>query len=389
MRKVAESNGVQRRILFVDDEPAVLDGFARILRPVPEGWTIEFVSDPHEALHRVRAQPFHVVVSDMRMPGLDGTELLGRVREVSPDSVRLMLTGQADLATAVAAVNQGHVFQLLHKPCERDRLVACLKRAVQQADLQVAERNLLRSQLEHAQKMAVVGEFTAGIVHDVNNILSGISGLSRSDSTIDHQCARTMINESAHRAAALTRELMSFSRRDEDQPMGPLDLPEVVHACTGLLISMLECRVVLRTAVPVALPRVWGHSGRLKQVITNLVINARDATPDDGEIALTARERTVDAVEAADRPGWRAGRFVCLAVADTGCGMDEPTRRRLFEPFFTTKAAGQGTGLGLSLVQRLIAQHQGWIDVESTPGAGSTFRVFLPVAREEGTEATP
>jgi signal transduction histidine kinase len=173
---------------------------------------------------------------------------------------------------------------------------------------------------------------------------------------------------------------MGFSRRDEDQPLRSLDLGAVVKACTGLVGPIFGCGISLKTQVSADLLPVWGHAGKLKQIITNLVMNARDVTPPRGVVLVSAGNRPVDPEGAPGAPDQRAGPMVCLTVTDHGCGMDEATRNRLFEPFFTTNGPGKGTGLGLALVRQLVEQHRGWIEVESTPGAGSTFRVFLRAA---------
>jgi signal transduction histidine kinase len=255
-----------------------------------------------------------------------------------------------------------------------------MEMALQQYELQTLERTHLRLQLQHAQEIAAVGQFTSGIVHDLNNILCGISGLSADILPIDRQRALQTIDEAARRAAELTRELLNLARRDGDLPFEVLDLHEVVSSSEGLLRASLEKRVSLTTELAPDLSKVWGHSGNLKRVIANLVINARDATKAGGRIVISASNREVTPEEAAGREGWRSGRYVRLSVSDNGTGIDPATRKRLFEPFFTTKGVGRGTGLGLALVSRFAEQHKGWIDLESEVGVGTTFGLFLPQA---------
>jgi CheY-like chemotaxis protein len=151
----------------------------------------------------------------------------------------------------------------------------------------------------------------------------------------------------------------------------------------------------IRLTFPGGQTSLWIHadSGMMEQVVTNLVVNARDAMPCGGQIELVAQRVEVDAAHVAAHPEARLGTFVCLAVHDTGSGMDEHTRQRIFEPFFTTKEVGKGTGLGLSTVQGIVQQHEGWIEVESVVGQGSTFRVYLPTVEPPqvaaATEALP
>lgn len=389
MHELNSDNDTPCRILFVDDEPAVLHGIARSLHSVRKQWEVDMAGSAEEALALVRRHAYQVVVSDMCMPGASGADLLQQIQAISPDCVRLMLTGHADVTTALAAVNQGYVFQLLVKPCPGVQLIHSLELALRQYELQTVERTLLRSQLEHAQRMAVIGQFTAGIVHDVNNLLAGITGLSGTEIFVEREEAMRMIHESGNRAVELTRELMAFSRRDEDRPLQSVDLGAVVQSCANLIRPIFGPGILLEAQVSADLLPVWGHAGKLKQIITNLLMNARDVTPADGTILVSAGNRPADPEKARVAPDQRGDPMVCLAVTDHGCGMDEATRNRLFEPFFTTKAAGKGTGLGLSLVRQLVDQHRGWIEVESAPGAGSTFRVFLCAAATGNTGQPP
>lgn len=359
------------RILFVDDEAAVLESLARCVHARSGEWACEFVATGGEALARLETEPFHVIVADMRMPGMDGATLLQRVEQLAPDTVRVMLTGSTDLRTAVAAINRGHVFHFLLKPCERDHLLHSLAQAVRQHHLQSAERNLLRAQLEHAQKLGLIGQMAAGVAHDLNNILATITLLSdtswRNDPAAESPELR-QVHEAALNAAALTQELTTFSRREVEEPLKPLDLREVVNAAAILVKPLLQKRARLLVKLPAVALSVRGDAGRLKQILVNLVINARDATPLHGEISIEAER-------------WKepeAGPQVRLTVRDTGRGMDEATRQRMFEPFFTTKGAGQGTGLGLATVKELVDLHHGRVEVLSTPGQGTTFHIYLP-----------
>lgn len=361
---------MKSRILFVDDEAEVLESLARCVHSRSGEWACEFVASGREALARLAAEPFHVIVADMRMPGMDGATLLQRVRQVAPETVRVMLTGSTELWTAVEAINRGHVFHFLLKPCERDQLLHSVTKAVRQHQLQSAERNLLRAQLEHAQKLGLIGQMAAGVAHDLNNILATITLLSDTSWRNDPAGSPELreIHEAALNAAALTRELTTFSRREADEPLTPLDVREVVNAAAILVKPLLQKQARLRVRLPATGLPVRGDAGRLKQILVNLVTNARDATPPDGEITVEA--------ERWEEP--EAGSQVRLTVRDTGRGMDEATRQRMFEPFFTTKAAGNGTGLGLATVKELVELHHGRVAIHSTLGQGTTFHIYLP-----------
>lgn len=374
------------RFLFVDDEPAILNAIERYLRPVRQVWDCEFVSNSLVALNRIRATGFHVLVADMVMPGMNGAELLAKTRDESPDTIRVMLTGNADMQTALAAVNQGHVFQFLVKPCGGEQLFQSLAIAARQYQLREAERELLRTQLEHTEKMTVIGQLAAGINHDLNNIMTAIMmqtemALADTSSKSLPRPALEQIRQATLRAAQMTRELNSFSRADKGSHWGTLDLRAVVESCLCIVRPLLTKNVSLLTELPSGLPQLRGDAGKLKQAIMNLVLNARDAMPEGGEIKLTVQEVDLPAAAGSSAPRRHSGPHVCLIVSDSGCGMDAATQAKLFKPFFTTKAAGKGTGLGLFMVGQILEQHSGWVEVDSAPGRGTKFKIYFPTAK--------
>lgn len=363
------------RVLFLDDEQAVLDGLARQLRNPPAPWRFEFAADPGEALQRVITRRYDIVVSDMCMPGVRGDEWLKQVHAVSPDTIRIALSGRDDRATTLSALNGGHVFYFLTKPCLRGELLRVLDLARRQSEIALAERDMLRGKLEHAERIATVGQFAAGILHDLNNFLGVVLNASHPRSGLAGSEALDLIHANARRMSELTGDLVAFCRRDERGELHPVDIGEVIRSATRLLGPLLPPTVELRIEIADALPHIQGRATELKQVLTNLVLNARDAMPAGGPIHVSAELcATVARNGRGDEP------LVCLSVADEGSGMDESTRRRLFEPFFTTKPEGAGTGLGLALVKQIVDRHNGRIQVDSVAGIGTTFRIFLPTA---------
>jgi len=245
-------------------------------------------------------------------------------------------------------------------------------------------RSKLLAQLQHAQKMEAVGHLAGGVAHDFNNILAALTmqlELLQHDEEFP-ATAKDRLEElrpQVDRATALTRQLLLFARRGVMQRQ-VLDLQSLIANLLKMLGRLIGEHIRLSFQVGDAALWVDADPGMLEQVVTNLVVNARDAMPRGGLIDLDARLVDVDEPQVAANPEARLGRFVCLSVRDTGSGMDEHTRQRLFEPFFTTKAVGQGTGLGLATVQGIVNQHEGWIEVESELGQGSCFHVFLPLA---------
>jgi signal transduction histidine kinase/CheY-like chemotaxis protein len=235
----------------------------------------------------------------------------------------------------------------------------------------------LEAQLRQSQKMEAVGRLAGGVAHDFNNLLTVILGyvaMLREDSA--HAAAVAELEEieqAALRAAALTQKLLAFSRKQILQPR-IIDLNEVVTGMQELLRRLIGEDILLVTAPDSGLGRVKADPHQIEQVIMNLVVNARDAMPSGGRIVIETRNVKVEAGALQLQPG----RYVLVSVADTGHGMDEETAARVFEPFFTTKEAGKGTGLGLSTVYGIVEQSGGTVTVESAPGAGTTFRVYLP-----------
>jgi PAS domain S-box-containing protein len=242
-------------------------------------------------------------------------------------------------------------------------------------------------QLRQAQKMEAVGQLAGGIAHDFNNLLMVIQGdsdLIRRKIPGDHPLRRNVegIREAAQQAGALTRQLLAFSRK---QVLAPkvLDLNTIVAGMQTMLQRLLAETVQLVFVPKADLGYVKADPSQLEQVIMNLVVNARDAMPEGGRLTMETDHLELDTTSALGHAEATPGRYVVLAVTDTGSGMDEATRARLFEPFFTTKEPGKGTGLGLSTVYGIVRQSGGHIWVYSEIGHGTTFKICLPVVAEE------
>jgi nitrogen-specific signal transduction histidine kinase/ActR/RegA family two-component response regulator len=248
----------------------------------------------------------------------------------------------------------------------------------------ITARRQLEDQVRQSQKMEAIGRLAGGIAHDFNNVLSAIQMqatliLETAPEEGDTREGIRDIMTAVERATHLTRQLLTFSRRNVKQTRD-LDLGEIVSGMSKLLLRMLGEDISLESRLAPALPMVNADPGMVEQVLMNLAVNARDAMPNGGRLAVALEPVEIDADNAAIKPGMAPGRFVCLVVSDTGSGIAPENLSRIFEPFFTTKEIGRGTGLGLAIVFGIVEQHHGWIDVESKPGVGTTFRIYLPAS---------
>jgi hypothetical protein len=252
------------------------------------------------------------------------------------------------------------------------------------SDRKVAEDGVrdLEDQLRHSQKMEAIGRLAGGVAHDFNNILTVIRGhasLLLQNAGLVGPFARSaqQITEAADRAAALTRKLLTFSKRQVIQPR-PLNLNEVVHHMTDMLGRILGEDVALQVQYFPQNAFIEADASMIEQVLLNLAVNSRDAMPQGGALTISISIVEVTATGASRRSDMQAGKFVCLTVSDCGSGIAPENMSRIFEPFFTTKEVGKGTGLGLATVYGIVKQHRGWIEVESQVDQGATFKVFLP-----------
>jgi signal transduction histidine kinase/FixJ family two-component response regulator len=246
--------------------------------------------------------------------------------------------------------------------------------------------------LRQSQKLEAIGQLAGGIAHDFNNLLAVIRGnadLGRIDAvgfSSDVTGCLDQISAATERAANLTRQLLTFSRK-QMMLSQPVDLDEVMTNLGKMLDRIIGEHIDLRCRRSAALPLVQADIGMLEQVLVNLVVNARDAMPGGGELHITTEEALFDAARDPLHPEARPGKFVCLTVKDTGTGISPEHMPRIFEPFFTTKQVGKGTGLGLATVYGIVKQHQGWIEVASQVGAGTTFKIYFPAL--DGVQAPP
>ncbi len=249
----------------------------------------------------------------------------------------------------------------------------------------------MEARLRQAHKMEAVGRLAGGVAHDFNNLLTIIRGhsdliLDRPDDGTFLKRSAEQIRKAADRAVALTRQLLAFSRMQVLQPR-VLDLNSIISEIGRMLPRLIGEHIEYAFRPGPDLGRVKADPGQVEQVIMNLAVNSRDAMPDGGALIVSTRNVIVSEAEAATRPPMTAGRYVLLSVADTGHGMDDATKTHIFEPFFTTKEVGKGTGLGLATVYGVVKQSGGFVWVESSPGHGAAFDIYLPQVLEEAAKS--
>jgi signal transduction histidine kinase len=381
---------------------------------------------------RDAGRPYALAFVDVRMPpGWDGVETIQHLWRAEPNLQVVICTAYSDYSWGEMVRQIGwsdslvilkkpfdniEVLQLAHAMTKKWRLNQDVKNRlhdlehlvnqrtseIQSANqrLQVAndklkkemeERARMENQLRQIQKMDAVGQLAAGVAHDFNNILTVIEGNvsllmeTKAPGTEDWICLEA-VTTSSHRAAKLVRQLLAFSRKQFMQPQ-PLNVSATLSSLSEMLTRGLGEQITVKINVADDLPPIIADANMIEQSLMNLAVNARDAMPGGGLLTISADFWDLSEEKAARHPEARPGHYVRIRVSDAGTGMPPEVLQRLFEPFFTTKAVGKGTGLGLATVYGIAKQHDGWVEVESEPGKGSTFSIFIPSAGNDADNA--
>jgi signal transduction histidine kinase len=337
---------------------------------------------------------FDLILADDSLPDFDLRSALALARQVCPDVPFIGVPDALEEDHAIEALRNGAT-DYVPKPRLAPAVTRALAERSERRRRRAAEQTIaaLEEQLRHAQKLEAVGRLAGGIAHDFNNLLTVITGCcDRLLAAIDDQQRLRgdveLIRQSGRRAASLTRQLLAFGRREVVEPR-PVDLNQIVRDFSRILERVLGERTVVVTILSHLPGTIHADPGQMEQVLMNLAINARDAMPDGGTLTIETTHLEVGP-EGQDAPiALPAGRYVQLAVTDTGIGMDAQTAAQVFEPFFTTKAPGEGTGLGLATVSGIVAKSGGHVAVESCPGRGTTMRVVLPHADGQTKVSAP
>ena len=256
-----------------------------------------------------------------------------------------------------------------------------------------SEKQQLEEQLRHSQKMEAVGTLAGGVAHDFNNLLTAIIGFGNLlQMTLEEDTPPMTYTKqillASDRAAVLTKRLLTFSRHQIINP-SPMDINIIIRNLENILVRVISEEVEFKVELTEKKLTIMTDAGLIDQIIINLATNARDAMPNGGTLSIRTDIDVPDLESLQATEGGKPGQHALITVTDTGFGMDEKTRERIFDPFFTTKEVGKGTGLGLSMVYGLVKQHNGFIRVESTPGRGTTFQIYLPLIESQADEKNP
>jgi len=324
---------------------------------------------------------------------------------VDPNYLRALIAREAGLKTGIAfPVIAGNevvaviVFYNEKMEEKNERLVKLILSVLSQIGSIIkrkqAERETekLRDQLYHAQKLASVGKLAGGVAHNFNNLLTVVMGYASllqtklKDDDLLSEYAQKIIS-SSQTAANLTQDLLTFSTQKPIHPQ-PVNMHEIIKESKAILSKIIKENIELKTMFTDKDCIVMADSDQIKHVLINLTTNARDAMPEGGSLTISTDVIEIDDTFIKAHGYGEAGKYVLMSFSDTGTGMDEDTRLKIFDPFFTTKEIwrGRGTGLGLAIVYGLVKQHNGYIDVDSAPGKGATFKIYLPLIESESED---
>jgi len=437
------SHPTNQRILVIDDNRAIHDDFRKILCPATDTidqaeaeffgvaapasvlpiFEIDSAFQGEEGVAALRraldeGRPYAMAFVDVRMPpGIDGIETAERLWQLSPELQVVICTAHSDYSWQKMVNRLAHRDRLLvlKKPfasvealqlacalCEKwkltqgardrladtDRIVAERTRELREANerlqIEMDQRQQAEERLLRAQRLESIGTLASGIAHDLNNMLSPIlmsAGLLRHKLPADCEELISLIESSAGRAGSVVKQVLTFARGIEGERL-PLAPNQLVREMEKIITETFPRSIHLESRIPADLPLIEGDHTQLHQVLLNLCVNARDAMPGGGMLRMELDNFEVDSSYASMTPGARIGRYVRLRVSDSGSGIPQHLLDKIFDPFFTTKPLGEGTGLGLSTVIGVVKSHEGFLDVHSAPGKGTTFEVFLPAALE-------
>ncbi len=374
------------RVLLVDDEDDAGLTRAVVREAQDPQFEVDWVATYEEALTRMVRREYHAYVVDRRLGERSGVDLLLAAQAGGCTEPIILLTPHGVRAVDDDAMRAGAADYLVRDELTPPQLERAVRRAVERTAATLAFRQG-EERLIQAQRLESLGRLLGSVAHDFNNLLTGIVGYA---SILDRELSPRHagrhsleeIRKATELATKLTRQLLAYSRRQIVKRV-PLDLNELLDGLTEMLSRLIGEHLSLAIEKGKQVPPVIADYGQLEQIILNLVLNARDATPSGGKITISTGVAILSEEEAAREHIDRSGSFTWLTVQDTGEGMTPEVLRHLFEPFFTTKPVGRGTGLGLASSHGIVRQAGGFMRVTTQPGEGTIVSVYLPEARRE------
>ncbi len=388
--------GIQQRIkvFFLEDNPDDVELELHELRKGAFEVISEVARNRKEFLEKLPDLDADIILADYTLPDITGIEAIHICQEKKIDVPIIFITGMGNEQIAVDSLREGAIDYILKKHIVglSARVVRAIEIWAERKAREAAEAEKLKYQqlLFQAQKMETVGQLAGGVAHDFNNILTAIIGyghLLKENMKEDDKLRiyPQRILASAERAANLVKSLLAFSRQQIIKPR-PVNINEIIGEVGELFLRVIGEDIELKTILAPEDLIIMADSVQIEQALLNLVTNARDAMPDGGLLSIeTALVELGD--EFIETHGYgKHGEYALISITDTGLGIDKEMKSRVFEPFFTTKEVGKGTGLGLSMVYGTIKQHEGYINIESEPGKGSTFNIYLPLIKAPAME---
>ena len=374
---------METQLLLVDDEPGILKVLGISL--ADRGYRVLTAENGEGALRVFHEAHPPIILTDIKMPGMDGIELLKRIKEESPNTEVIMITGHGEMELAIQSLKYD-ASDFITKPIDDEALEIALRRALEKLSYKKKLKeytenleNLVEEKsrkLVEAERLAAVGQTVAGLAHAIKNITSGLTGgMYVLEKGIDLE-NRTylsqgwqMIKGNVQKIKGMAVDLLNYAKeREPEYQLCDPNLP--AREVYDLMLSRAaETGVALKIALAQSLPQAWFDREGIHRVLLNLVTNAIDACTD-----ISCASRTCEVLLRTSKPqGWA----VEYQVTDNGCGMDEETRKKIFQVFFSTKGS-RGTGLGLMIARKIVDEHGGVIDLSSEKGNGTVFRVRLP-----------
>jgi len=380
-----------KHILVVDDEGAILEVFQSLFRD--DGYRMSFAEIGQDAVDIIRSDQLDLLVVDKNLPDMNGLDVLKIAKEVHPLAEVIVITGYASLETVIAALELD-AFDYMLKPfhsifaikkrvrmalekqemaLENQRLLVHLRQHAEQLERALEERKRVEAELIQSEKLAGIGTLAAGIAHEVSSPLFGILGLA--EAIVDEEdlslakSYATEIVDYSKQIREIVQELSAYSRTARTEGVFTISLDKVAEDALRL-ISHSKKTIQLKLEVDIADDLMMqANPNEIRQLLVNLLGNAADALsalPEDKERKIAVK-------------GWRDDGFIHLKISDTGRGIPPQYLEKVFDPFFTTKDVGQGTGLGLHIVHRIVKKNNGSITVESIEGVGTSFSIRFPV----------